>query len=161
MASRPAASHTCRQRSAKGLRNPVTSKAATQNIDQRPNDNIRAWIKCLLTNDVLKSVDPKNEQGKKIVEHTAQKIKRGYVPPIIVLGKTAFDQIGGVVASEEAANVANLEPPVRIFYEINCKEKMTRVLSVHTKDRSLNTPLDWEYARPETNIATLLRIQCR
>jgi hypothetical protein len=38
---------------------------------------------------------------------------------------------------------------------------MTRVLSVHTKDRSLNTTLDWEYAPPETNIATLLRIQCR
>jgi hypothetical protein len=63
------------------LRNSVTSKAATHNIGKRPNGNIRAWIKCLLTNDVLKSVDPKNEQGKKIVEHTAQKIKRGYVPP--------------------------------------------------------------------------------
>jgi hypothetical protein len=136
-----------------------------KDIDKRPDGNIRVWIKCLLRDDVLKSVDPKNEQGKKIVEDTAQKIKRGYVPPIIVLGKMDFDEIGGVVASEKAANVTNLQPIGQIFYEINCKEKMTRVLSAHFrqggKDASLNTPLDWEYVPPETNYDTLLRIQCR
>jgi hypothetical protein len=73
-------------------------------------------------------------------------------------------QITEIVAAEEAANLAAIEPQAQIFDEMNCSERMTRTLSVsiHTNGRYgfNNKPSDWEYVPPESNGATLLKLLC-
>ena len=41
------------------------------------------------------------------------------------------DKATGVTLYEETANIANIEPRARIFYEFNCKEQMLRELSIY------------------------------
>ena len=89
---------------------------------------------------------------------------KGYVPPIIVIGRFEFDKRTGVTAYEEIANLGDISPNGRILTEFNCSQKMQRRLSIHTKinpreenDNKLGT---WEYVAPETNEAYLQRIIC-
>jgi hypothetical protein len=109
----------------------------------------------------MDGVELKSDRDAKIV----QKIKEGYVPPIIVVGKMEFQQIIEIVLSEEIANVASIEPQGQIFEELNCSERMMRSLSasIHANGKSdfQNKPSDWEYVPPEGNSATLVKLLCR
>jgi len=46
-----------------------------------------------------------------------------------------FEQLPGIAAYEEIANVSAIEPQTQIFTEMNCSERMTRRLStsIHAK----------------------------
>jgi hypothetical protein len=76
-----------------------------------------------------------------------------------------FQQIPGIVAYEESANLSAIEPHAQIFYEMDCSERMIRRLStsMHVNGRSGfdSKPSDWEYVPPEGNAATLLKLLCR
>jgi hypothetical protein len=101
---------------------------------------------------------------KDLVDNAAQKIIRGYVPPIVVAGDMKFDQVPDIVAYEEVADLGNIEPQSRIFYEIGCSERMIRELSIHFEAKgrigSSDKATDWQHVAPETNAATLLKILC-
>jgi len=124
---------------------------------------IRVWTKCLAQKD-LDGVDIKSDLGTKIVDRAARKIKEGYVPPIIVIGKMDFQQIPEIVAYEESANLSAIDPQARIFDEVDCSERMMRRLSTSIQANGQsgfqNKPSDWEYVPPEGNGATLLKILC-
>ena len=83
---------------------------------------------------------------------------------MIVIEQMEFEQIPGIVAYEEIANVSAIEPQAQIFTEMNCSERMTRRLgtSIHANGRSgfQNKASEWEYVPPEGNAATLLKILC-
>lgn len=132
-------------------------------IARASSGHIRVWTKCLAQKD-LDGVDIKSDLGTKIVDRAARKIKEGYVPPIIVIGKMDFQQIPEIVAYEESANLSAIDPQARIFDEVDCSERMMRRLntSIQANGQSgfQNKPSDWEYVPPEGNGATLLKILC-
>ena len=68
-------------------------------------------------------------------------------------------------AFEEIANIANIEPSARIFYEIDCSKIMLRELSVQIvnvggKSGSTHSVSEWHYVAPETNGARLQKLLC-
>src|SRR5262245_9935589 len=81
----------------------------------------------------------------------------GYIPPIALVEDATYDQAVTVIQYEETANS-------RIFYELNCSERMLRELSMYVrangKEGFKNKPSDWKYVAPETNGARLLTILC-
>jgi hypothetical protein len=130
-------------------------------VVQQPEGHLRVWTKC-----IAKRVMNSNEATtKKIIESAAQKIERGYVPPLIAIGKVQFQEIAGIVGMEEAANLGNLEPQSKILYEFDCSKQMLRELSITLdiadKKSFQNKPGDWRYIAPETNGANLSHFLCR
>jgi hypothetical protein len=95
-----------------------------------PDRHVRVWTKCLLQK-ILDNLDGNSELSKKIVESSAEKVIKGYVPPIVVTGDMDFDQITAIIPSEEIANLNNIQPHSRIFYELNCSERTMRRLSTY------------------------------
>jgi hypothetical protein len=66
---------------------------------------------------------------------------------------------------EQIANISNIEPHAKIFYELNCSERMSRELNmyfqVNGKNGSRDKPSDWKFVSPEGNGARLLKILCQ
>ena len=73
------------------------------------------------------------------------------------------DKATGVTLYEETANIANIEPRARIFYEFNCKEQMLRELSIYVQSDRLarEKPTEWTSVPPEGNAARLLKLLCQ
>ena len=129
-------------------------------VVRTPEDHIRVWIKCLPQKD-LQSI----ELGKNSVDKSVEKLRAGYVPPIVVAGKMNFDQIVDITASEEVANTGVVKPQAIIFNELNCSELRIRELSIDVYENgkivgSRDKPKDWKYILPEGNAANLLKILC-
>ena len=126
---------------------------------------LRVWAKCLLQKD-LDTMDFDSELGKKIVDSGAQKVIKGYIPPIALVEDMDHDQAIGVIQYEETANLSNIHAHSQFFYELNCSERMMRRLSTYVRDLSGREgfdkkPSSWEYVPPEGSAARLLKILCR
>ena len=125
-----------------------------------PEDHIRVWIKCLSQKD-MEAV----ELDEHSINKSAEKLLRGYVPPIVVAGKIEFGQTAAITSYEEIANTGLPKPQASIFYELSCSERRLRELSIHIrangKSGSSDKPRDWKYILPEGNAANLLKILCR
>src|SRR6266705_637271 len=52
-----------------------------KSVVQRPDGHIRVWTKCLPQNE-MDSVDIEKDFDRKILENTAEKVARYYVPPL-------------------------------------------------------------------------------
>jgi hypothetical protein len=134
-------------------------------VVRRSDGHIRVWTKCLLYKD-MDSIDTKKDPGKTILENSAQKVARYYVPPIAMVDKSIDAEKAAAIAwREESANLSNIEPVARIFYEINCSEGMSQELSMAFRNKNgkydyRDKPLDWKYIAPESNIARLQKILC-
>jgi hypothetical protein len=94
-------------------------------VVQEPGNQIRVWTKCL-PQEAVEGLPLK----KDLVENAVQKIRDGYVPPIVVTGDMKFDQVPDIVGYEEIANLGDIQPQSRMFYEIGCSEWMIRELSI-------------------------------
>jgi hypothetical protein len=130
---------------------------------QGKDDHIKVWSKCLHKKDV-EAVDIKKEFGGKIVEDVADKLVRGYIPPIVAVEDATSDQFVDVTTIEEIADVANIQPSARIFYELDCRGAMLRELSIEvvTGGRTLSkhSASEWKYIAPETNGLRLKKMLC-
>jgi hypothetical protein len=133
-------------------------------VVRTPDGNVRAWTKCLPQKD-MDAIDIEHDFGGKLLEDAARKIKEGCVPPSVAAGTLEFDQVPGIVAYEEIANLGSIQPHTNIFYELNCAQKMLRELSIHIsvngKSGSIDKPTPWEFVPPEGNGAMLLKLLCR
>ncbi len=47
---------------------------------------------------------------------------KGYIPPIALVEDMDYDQAIGVIQYEATANLSNIQPHARFFYELNCSE---------------------------------------
>lgn len=132
-------------------------------LDRRADDHIRVWTKCLLQKD-LDSVNIKNDYGGKILENSAQKALKPYIPPIARVEDVDYDKSITISLYEETANIADLKEHMRIFYEFDCRERRVRELSMYIyysgKTGSRRTPNEWAYVPPEGNGARLLKLLC-
>jgi hypothetical protein len=125
--------------------------------------HIRVWTKCLSEKD-LNSVDIKSELGKKIVENAGRKVADIYVPPYALIEDINRDQAIDVIRYEETANLSDIRPQARFFYEFNCSERMMRRLSTYVringKDAFDDKPSSWQHIPPEGGGTNLLKILC-
>jgi hypothetical protein len=99
------------------------------------------------------------------LENAAKKVARYYIPPIALVEENIdFDRSIAITAYEETANIGHIQPTARIFYELNCFDRMLRELSIsierNNKSGSRDKPTDWKYVPPEGNGATLLKLLC-
>jgi len=136
-------------------------------VVRRSDGHLRVWTKCLLLKDTDSIVsDIKKDPGRTILENSAQKVARHYVPPITLIDDDKRIDNIDITVYEETANIGNIEPVAQIFYEINCSEGMLRELSISLRNkdgRGSHTspkPLSWTYIAPETNVAILQKILC-
>lgn len=132
-------------------------------VVQDPEHRVKVWIKCL-PESALNRIDIQKDFGGQIAKNAAQKIADYYVPPIAMVEEIDFDHMIGIAAYEEIANIGHLQPQARIFYELNCSERMLRELSINVQAKSesgsSDVPRDWKYVPPEGNAARLLKILC-
>jgi hypothetical protein len=126
--------------------------------------HVRVWAKCLSQNE-MDNINIKEDYGGKILDNTARKMIGHYIPPLAAVDDIDFEKAMTVTQYEQTANISALEPHARIFYELNCEERMIRELSVFFqysgKTGSSDTPRKWQYVAPETNGARLLKLLCR
>jgi hypothetical protein len=115
--------------------------------DHPTSGHVRVWTKCMDEKDI-RNIDDKSDLGKKIIEATAQKVAHYYVPPYTVIDDVSFDSMLTLVGSETVADLGYIQPFSRIFYELNCPEKMYRELSISMLSGSKDTPSNWQYTPP-------------
>jgi len=130
---------------------------------QGADDHIKVWTKCLQMKDV-EAVDVKKEFGGKIVENVADKLVKGYMPPIVAVEDATSGQFADVTTIEEIADVASIQPSARIFYELDCRGAMLRELSIEVvvdgRTGTKHSVSEWKYIAPETNGSRLKRMLC-
>ena len=137
----------------------------TESIEYGSIGNIKVWTKTVTQSEFQKIVQQEQSQ---IVDKSAKKIANGYVPPysLFVSKNTNFDEVIDIVTWEEVANSFQIKPRVKILFEINCKEKRIRTISVtYFKDdggvASSKNSGEWSYISPESNGETLQIILCK
>ncbi|WP_076858180.1 hypothetical protein [Bradyrhizobium mercantei] len=128
--------------------------------ERHADRHVRVWAKCLLQSE-MDAVDIEKDFDGKIVNGAAHKVVSRYVPPIADFVKLSADEQIAVIRYEVTADIGSIEPAARIFYELNCSERMMRELSIQVRGRgSHNKPLDWKFVAPETNGTRLLKMLC-
>ena len=128
-------------------------------IDHPTSGHVRVWTKCIDEKDMSK-FDYNSDLGKKIIKATAQKMEDYYVPPYALIDDVSVDVMLILVGSEQIANLSYIQPVSRMFYELNCPEKMYRELNISMLSGSEDTPSIWKYTPPEGNGAILNKLLC-
>jgi hypothetical protein len=133
----------------------------SESLMRQPNGHIEIWIKGLPEPDVRHAEDTAD---KKAVARVAEKAVKGYVLPIQSVADFTHDQYIMLVLDEDIANGADIQPTIRMLFELNCRDRLSRALSVFLVQRGKkgysDTPGKWTHAPPETNVAALLKILC-
>jgi hypothetical protein len=74
-------------------------------------------------------------------------------------------QATDIARLEEIADIANVEPRVRISYQLDCPKHLARNLSLYVKVngrvRTVDKPGEWKPISPKENSIRLSRILCR
>ena len=135
-----------------------------QGVRHGPQGHVRVWTKCLRQKDV-EAVDIKKDFGGAILENTARKVASYYIPPIATVIETIdVNQMMAITKDEETADISDIPPLARIFYELNCPDRMMRELSISIDtdngSGSVDKPGDWKNIPPEGGGAFLLKILC-
>ena len=132
-------------------------------IAKEPDGVMRIWTKCLLQKDV-ESVDIKKDYNGQIVTNATRKFLETYIPPLAKVESLDSDVAMNIIAAEQTADIAAIEPVSRILYQVNCSGKMMRELSIYVKSGGkvgfVEKPSNWKYVSPESNGGRLLGILC-
>jgi hypothetical protein len=135
----------------------------SKGLTRQSDGHIRVWTKCLLKTD-LDAVNIEKDFDGRIVNATAERVARYYMPPISKIQNVDANEAMAITSYEEIADIAALQPQSRIFYELNCSDRMLRELSIDLRINgqigSRDKPSDWKYVPPEGNGAALLKILC-
>lgn len=132
-------------------------------VEKRPDGHMRVWTKCLAQKN-MDSINIEKDFDGAILHKTADKMAHYYVPPIAKAQPIDLNQSIAITGYEETANISNIQPRARIFYELNCSDRMLRELSIYIvangKSGSIDKPGDWSYVPSEGNAASLITILC-
>jgi hypothetical protein len=135
---------------------------AAGNIERLPNDHLRVWTKGL-------SVKQVNSAAERAVKDKGSLSRIAFAtvvdsPPLSEVKTLSKDEITDIVIEEDVANHSELQPVIRVLYELDCAGKMMRTLSIYVrkdgKTGHSNSPDEWMYVPPETNAATLHALLC-
>ncbi len=135
-----------------------------ETVEHLSNGNVRVWVKSIKDSEFKKAGEKNN---KKIIAASREKLVKGYIPPYaFVENTTTYDESIEIISWEEIANLPTIKPFVKIMFEINCKDKISRTLStiIFNKDNStesISEPGKWDYISPESTGETLTKILCK
>jgi hypothetical protein len=132
-------------------------------IEHLADGHVKAWTKCISRSEVERTINL-----EEVTKKAAHKIETGYVAPYILSNpqpQPNYDVNLRTTVWEEAANNDVIKPKLKVFYELNCKTKKIRNLSVirYIKDGRTETRSEtdkWTNIGPETNSETLNKMLC-
>jgi hypothetical protein len=133
--------------------------------DVRPqaDGRIQFWVKGLDWHQI-DTIFNSPEPDKSLAERAAKKVLAGYVAPYAVTHNVSQDEHVNLIVAEEIANEAKLQPITRILYELDCKQRLLRELSmeftINGKQQFSKTTNEWTHIAPETNGAVLEAVLC-
>jgi len=135
-----------------------------ESIERLPDGHVRAWTKGISLSEVERVMNL-----EEVTKRAASKIKAGDVPPYILSNpkpEPSSDVNTRIIVWEEAANYDVIKAKLKVFYELNCKSKKIRNLSMisYKNDGGTETKSDidkWTYISPESNSETLRKILCK
>jgi hypothetical protein len=135
----------------------------TESVGVKPNGNIRVWVKAV-TEVELEAVRKKNE--KMLVEKGARRVVNHQYILFATYQNMDFKTMVEVIPYEEIANLPNVNIRMSLLFEIDCKEKKVRTLSItaYNKNGSPTSTSDegkWDYIIPESNMDILRKMLCR
>jgi hypothetical protein len=135
-----------------------------RNIAREPGGLMQVAAKCL-PQTAMDDIDIKTDFGGAIARNVAQKRRIHYMPPYAMAEPLDRAQAIDIARLEEIADIADIEPRVRISYELDCPKHQARLLSLHIqangKVRTIDKPGDWKAISPRENSIRLSRILCR
>jgi hypothetical protein len=136
----------------------------TASVEYISDGKVRVWTKAITQAEFERILKKKEKQ---IIETSGSKLAKQYYPPYVLLNpETSFDQYIDIISWEEVANDSEIIPRLKTFFEINCREKKLRVLSItyFNNDGGVVTSSkeagEWAYISPESNGETLKKILC-
>jgi hypothetical protein len=122
--------------------------------------SVRVWTKCLLQKD-LEAFPPDKPYYRAEIDMGASRAAHYYLPPLSTIERMKPDQIMQTSIYETVADLADYEPKARIFYELDCRQKRMRELSISVGNNHIEAPMPWKDVGPESNGANLLELLCR
>jgi hypothetical protein len=135
-----------------------------RSIAREPAGLVRVAAKCLPQTD-MDDIDIGTDFGGAIARNVARKRHAHYMPPYALAESLDRAQAADIARLEETADVADVEPRVRILYELDCTRHQARQLSLYVKVngkvRTVDKPADWKPISPKENSIRLSRILCR
>lgn len=135
-----------------------------RSVVRQPAGLLQVTAKCLPQDD-MDDVDIHTEFGGAIARNVAQKRRSHYRPPYALAETVDRAQAADIARLEEIADIANIEPRVRISYELDCPKHLARQLSLYVKVngkvRAVDKPAEWKPISPRENSIRLSRILCR
>lgn len=134
-----------------------------RSVVRLPAELLQVAAKCLPQADI-DDIDIKTDFGGAIARDVAQKRRSRYMPPY-ALAETLDRAQAADITRLEIADIADVEPRVRISYELDCTKHLARSLSVYVKVngkvRTVDKPGDWKAISPRENSIRLSKILCR
>jgi hypothetical protein len=128
-------------------------------LRRNADGNIEVWTKGLLVKAISNAKLDKTQ-----IDDVAKIMLTGYVPLPGLYQPVTHDQITDMLIGEEVANAGNIEPVVRMLFELNCSRRILKILSFwnisNGKTKSSDTPGEWVHTAPETNGAILMNALC-
>lgn len=125
---------------------------------------VQVAAKCLPQTD-MDDVDVETDFGGAIARNVARKRRSHYMPPYAMAETLNRAEAADIARLEEIADIADVEPRVRISYELDCTKHLVRPLSLYVKVngkvRSVDKPGEWKPISPRENSIRLSRILCR
>jgi hypothetical protein len=151
-----------------GSRVPSVCFFDQKSLNVANDGHVRVWTKCLPSKDV-NSIDENSDRGKKLIEAAGLESFRGGSPPVVASGIMKSDDAMGVILQEQVANLNDISPVTRTLYELNCSDKVARVLDgeLYENGKMIDSggpgakPTAWFYTVPETNGTYLQKILCK
>jgi hypothetical protein len=123
----------------------------------RTPEHVQVWTKSL---DTKKLEGFFNDVKSPAFDKTVTLWRNGYTPPLGTVFPLSKERAAMITSYEQLADLATITPSLRILYEIDCSQKLTRVLSVITPAESLDMVRHWEHIPPESTIETLSKLTC-
>ncbi|HVN98026.1 MAG TPA: surface-adhesin E family protein [Syntrophorhabdaceae bacterium] len=136
-----------------------------EGIERLSNQNIKVWTTMFTNLSEFHRIEGKKE----VIDKAAKKLAKGYQPPYFVIeakNYTNHETFIDVIAWEETANDADSKPRMKILFEINCREKAIRILSIIQYDKdgmATNESHEsaWGSISAGSNAETLHKILCK
>lgn len=134
-----------------------------RDVKRLPSGHIEVWTKGLSETE-LEAARNVMDKNKALFDRVVAKFMANYQPPASKLVSLNQDQIIAMTSSEEIANDADIQPQMRVLYEMDCPGKLFRELDtfivIGGKTESSERASEWHRVAPETNGANLLTLLC-
>src|SRR6267142_3330193 len=107
----------------------------------RTPGHVQVWMKSL---DTKKLEGFFNDTKSPALEKTVTLWRNAYAPPLGTVITLSKDLAAMITAYEQLADLGTITPSLKILYEIDCSQRLTRVLSASTPTASSDVALQWE-----------------